>query len=139
MSPVASKTVMPRRCAFVSAARTGARSASAANASQPQPIDRLHTDPGNRRAASSNIRPIFSKVPPPCSVGRALTTTSRASGAIAWATSRSITVSPCGGSSGAPITTGAKRGSPEMSANMSRSRWSYPSNPKMTIVAPLPV
>ena len=79
--------------AAASAAATGARSAALISLSQPHPIDRLHTAPGNCRSTASNSWPIFSYAPSPSTVGRALTTTFCASGAIACATSRSITVS----------------------------------------------
>lgn len=139
LSPLASNAEVPRRCALSSAAATGARSAAVTSLSQPHPIDRLHTAPGNWRSASSNILPIFSKAPSPWTVGRALTTTSRASGAIACATWRSIAVSPCCSSGFPPTITGVNRGSSEVSAKRSKSSWSALSNAKKTIVWPLPV
>ena len=86
LSPVASKAVVPCDCALANADSTGARSVALTNESQDQPIDRLHTAPGNRRSASSNILPIFSYAPSATKVDLALMTTRRASGAMACAT-----------------------------------------------------
>src|SRR6201995_4596700 len=137
VAPLASKAEVPCLCAVASAASTGARSGALTSESQPQPIDRLHTAPGNCRSTDSNNCPIFSYAPSPSTVGRALTTTFCASGAIACATSRSITVSAPDGPGWPPTNTGVNLGKPDVSANLSRSAWSYPLNSKNTIVVPL--
>jgi hypothetical protein len=95
--------------------------------------------PGNSRSVSSIIWPIFWKAPSPSTVGRALTTTFLASGAIAWTTSRSIVVSPDGLVSGPPTTVGVNVGSPLILAKASRSDWAKPLNANTTTVVPLPV
>src|SRR6478752_424124 len=59
-SPLALNAVVPCECAVASAERTGARSAAVISLSQPQPIEKLHTAPGNCRSASWSICPIFS-------------------------------------------------------------------------------
>ena len=58
-SPLALKAVVPCDCAVRNADRTGARSAAVISLSHPQPIEKLHTAPGNRRSVSSSISPIL--------------------------------------------------------------------------------
>src|SRR3954466_8023828 len=59
-SPLALKAVVPLACAAASADRTGARSAAVISLSQPQPMEKLHTAPGNCRSADAIICAIFS-------------------------------------------------------------------------------
>src|SRR5689334_21396886 len=59
-SPLALNAVVPCECAVFNADRAGARSAAVINLSQPQPIEKLHTAPGNCLSASSSMCPIFS-------------------------------------------------------------------------------
>ena len=59
-SPLALKAVVPLECAAAIADRTGARSAAVISLSQPQPIEKLHTAPGNCWSADSSICAIFS-------------------------------------------------------------------------------
>ena len=66
-------------------------------------------------------------------------TTFCASGAMAWATSRSIVVSPRGSAGWPPTRVGVNFGSLYRVAKLSRSAWSKPSNAKITMVWPLPV
>src|SRR5262245_6177477 len=59
-SPLASNAEVPCFCPAASADAMGASSAALISASQPHPIDRLHTAPGNCRSTDSNSWPIFS-------------------------------------------------------------------------------
>ena len=84
-SPEALNAVVPLANALASASRTGVRSAAVNRRSQPHPIEKLQTAPGNCRSVASISPASFSNAPPPSLlvVVRALTRTSFASGATA--------------------------------------------------------